>query len=391
MKFFLVTALAAVSAWSQAARTMGAVESVDAAAKKIVVKTDAGQSATLDLADSTAYVRIKPGARDLTGAEPLKAADVAVGDRVLVQGNPASRVIVMSKGDIATKQAADKAMWDKRGVMGTVTAVNVAEQTVTVAVRSGMPGTPPKPMTISTNSRTVVRRYAPDSIKFADAQPSTLAEIRAGDQVRALGDKNAEGTAMSAEELVSGTFKNIAATILSIDETAGTLTVTDLDAKKPVLVHFRPDSSAKRMPEMMARMMAYMLNAGSGGGGMPGGAGRPGGAGGPGMAMRPGGGGGPGGGMRQGGGAGGPGGMMMGGGGPPNPAQMLERLPPIKLADLKVGDALIISSTAGKKDGELTAITVLAGVEPILTSPSRNGSTIGGWNLDMGGGMGMTP
>jgi hypothetical protein len=52
---------------------------------------------------------------------------------------------------------------------------------------------------------------------------------------------------------------------------------------------------------------------------------------------------------------------------------------------------LIISSTAGKKDGELTAITVLAGVEPILTSPSRNGSTIGGWNLDMGGGMGMTP
>ncbi|MDX2178935.1 MAG: DUF5666 domain-containing protein [Bryobacteraceae bacterium] len=383
MKLFLVAALAAVSAWSQAARTMGALESIDAAAKKIVVKTDAGESATLDLADSTAYVRIKPGARDLTGAEPLKVADLAVGDRVLVQGNPATRVIVMSKGDIATKQAADKAMWDKRGVMGTVTAVNAAEQTVTVGVRSGMPGTPAKPMTISTNSRTVVRRYAPDSIKFSEAQPSTLAEIRVGDQVRALGDKNAEGTAMSAEELVSGTFKNIAATILSIDEAAGTLTVTDLDAKKPVLVHFRPDSSAKRMPEMMARMMAFMLNAGSGGAG---------GAGAPGMAMRPGGGaGGPGGGMRQGGGAGGPGGMMMGGGGPPNPAQMLERLPPIKLADLKVGDALIISSTAGKKDGELTAITVLAGVEPILTSPSRNGSTIGGWNLDMGGGMGMTP
>jgi len=357
---------------------MGAVESIDAATKKLAVKTDAGESAPLDLTDSTAYVRIKPGARDLTGAEPLKISDIAVGDRVLVQGNPATRVIVMSKADIATKQAADKSMWEKRGVMGTVTAVNAAEQTVTVGVRSGMPGTPAKPMTISTNSRTAVRRYAPDSIKFSEAQPSTLAEIKVGDQVRALGDKNAESTAMSAEELVSGTFKNIAATVLSIDEAAGTIEVTDLDAKKPVKVYFRADSTAKRMPEMLARMMAFMLNASASGGGTPGGAG------GPGMAMRPGGG------MRQGGGPGGPGGMMMGGA-PPNPAQMLERLPAIKLSDLKVGDALIVSSTAGKKDGEVTAITVLAGVEPILTSPSRNASSIGGWNLDMGGGMGMTP
>jgi hypothetical protein len=67
---------------------------------------------------------------------------------------------------------------------------------------------------------------------------------------------------------------------------------------------------------------------------------------------------------------------------------MLEHIPVVQLADLKPGDALIISSTAGAEADKITAITILAGVEPILTSApkGRQGMVLGNWNLG-GGGM----
>ena len=34
-----------------------------------------------------------------------------------------------------------------------------------------------------------MRRYAPDSIKFGDAKPSSFGELKVGDQLRALGDR----------------------------------------------------------------------------------------------------------------------------------------------------------------------------------------------------------
>ena len=70
-------------------------------------------------------------------------------------------------------------------------------------------------------------------------------------------------------------------------------------------------------------------------------------------------------------------------GGPSNLPKMIENLPPITLGDLKNGDALVISGMAGKDLNEVTAITAIAGVEPILTDPSKgNNSAIpGNWNF----------
>jgi hypothetical protein len=270
-----------------------------------------------------------------------------------------------------------------------VDSVDPANRRISVSLRGGMGG-PAKKMDVSLSEKAVVRRYAPDSVKFSDARIASLGDIAAGDQVRARGEKSADGASMTAEEIVGGTFRNVAAQIVKVDPAEGRLTVTDLDTKKPLVVKVTPDSSLRKVPEMMARFLAMRLNAGEGGmPGMPSG-------GGPGAGlMRPGGAGGPGGGGPGGGGMGGPG-MMgpggPGGGGPPSPAQMLERMPAFKLDELKPGDALIIASTAGKSEAEATAITVLAGVEPMLTAPSQNRQAmLGSWNLDMnmgGGGMG---
>ena len=63
--------------------------------------------------------------------------------------------------------------------------------------------------------------------------------------------------------------------------------------------------------------------------------------------------------------------------------QALERMPPMMLTDLKPGDALIISSTKG---AGLTAITLVAGVEPFLASAPKTGGQVnlGSWSFDGG-------
>jgi len=62
--------------------------------------------------------------------------------------------------------------------------------------------------------------------------------------------------------------------------------------------------------------------------------------------------------------------------------QVLQRAPAIKLADLQKGEALMMVSTEGASD--VTAIKVLAGVEPLLESPEASRNLLANWS--MGGG-----
>ena len=48
-------------------------------------------------------------------------------------------------------------------------------------------------------------------------------------------------------------------------------------------------------------------------------------------------------------------------------ADMLERLPVITINELKVGDTILMSSLPGADPTQLTAISLVSGVEPLLT------------------------
>ena len=63
-----------------------------------------------------------------------------------------------------------------------------------------------------------------------------------------------------------------------------------------------------------------------------------------------------------------------------DPQQVLDRMPVLALNELNPGDALIISGGKGADPGNLTAITLVAGVEPLLrVAPPRQ---VGGaWNF----------
>ena len=57
---------------------------------------------------------------------------------------------------------------------------------------------------------------------------------------------------------------------------------------------------------------------------------------------------------------------MGGRGGGMNIQDMLERLPTIAIADVKVGDTIIVSSTKGADPTRLTAISVISGADTLL-------------------------
>src|SRR5262249_35295713 len=70
---------------------------------------------------------------------------------------------------------------------------------------------------------------------------------------------------------------------------------------------------------------------------------------------------------------------------------LIEKLPQLSLADLKSGDAVILSFANVADASRITAITLLAGVEPLLKAPGKGGPSInlGSWNLDLNMNVGV--
>ncbi len=218
---------------------------------------------------------------------------------------------------------------------------------------------------MTTSGKTQFRRYAGDSVKFEDAKPGTLAQIQPGDQLRVLGTKSEDGSSIQAEVVVSGSFKNLAGLIATIDAAKGTLTLKDLATKKTVTVTITPNSNVRTLPPQAAAMFAARAKGGGAGAGGSGG-GSPQAAG---QARR-----------RSGGGR--PGGPGRSAGG--DLSQLVSRLPNKTLADLKVGDAvMIVASQPDPGSATVTAVTLLSGVEPILAATPSGGPamTLSPWSL----------
>jgi hypothetical protein len=350
----LCSSAAAFAQAPAASMQRGTVKSVSGS--NLTVATDSGAQLNVTVADGARVQLLPPGSTDLKAAQPSTLGDIAVGDRVLVVGKAAddggfgaTRLILMKSADIAELRQKEQADWQKRGSGGLVTTVDAGSGAVTV--KSGA-----KSVQVQTSAKTKFRRYSGDSVKFEDAKPGTLSQIQTGDQIRVLGDRSEDGSSIQAEIIVSGTFKNLAGTIASINSSANSFTIKDLATKKTVTVAVTSNSEIHKLPERAAAMLAARAH----GGGAPGGAPSAGGAA---PAARPASGGDGASGSPRGpeGGAGRPGGSDL--------SQMLARFPTETLADLKTGDAvMIVASQPEGGSSQMTAVTMLSGVEPILAA-----------------------
>jgi co-chaperonin GroES (HSP10) len=381
---------------AQIVSLVGEVKAIDANAKQIVLRADSGVISTVNLSEKTQYKRLAPGETTLAKATDITLADVGAGDRVLarwragadIKSAPTPQVVVMNKADLAKKQEQDRAQWRRRGVSGIVSSVNPSTQEITVSSRSLMGA--PQAVIIPINDKVLIRRYPPDTIpKYSEAKPSKFEEVKVGDQLRALGDKSADGTHLTAEEVLFGTFKIVGGTVTALDAANNQIKINDLQTKKPLTINLKPDSVLRRLPENAAMMFGGGMGPGGPGGAGPGGAGqKPAGVG-------------PGGGNGTGeGGAGqkpagvGPGGQGGGGrmSGGRSMADILESLPTISINDLKIGDTILMSSLQGSDPSQLTAISVVSGVEPLLQMMAMRQQAGGGarpqGGVDLGGSFG---
>jgi len=342
-------------------RQLGTIQSIKD--NTITLTTDEGSPVAVIVKQGARMLRVEPGEKDLSHAVPLELSELQAGDRIRVRGQNSAdskyffalEVIAIKHLDIQAKREQERADWQKRGMGGLVSAVDPSAGTLTVSV-GALGGA--RLVTLHVAPNTILRRYAPDSVQFDDAKVAPLTQIKPGDQLRARGNRSADGSEFSAEEVVSGSFRNIAGTINSIDLSANTLVVMDLLSKGPVTVRISEKTQLRRLPPEAAQALAMRLRTEAGrptpgtsgsapaaAGGVGGGAGR-----------------GPGGGRDF--------------------QQLVNRLPTVTLADLQKGEAVMLVSTEGKNSAQVTAITLLGGVEPLLTAPrGTQAFTLSPWTL----------
>ena len=350
---------AACTLHAQVTRYLGSITAING--DTLTVKTDAGDVHQVQVPSTAQLKRIEPGQTDLTKAVPLEFSSLAVGDRVLVNIDPnatggtpqAARIIAIKKADVTKMQEAETQAW-AQGVHGLVKSVDPQTGVIVVSVRTG---TQTKEVTVNITKATVLKRYAPGSVSFNQAQAAPIDAIKPGDQLSARGTKNADGSAMAADDVVSGSFRSIPGTVLSVDAAASTISVKDLVSKKPVTVKITADSQLRRLDSAVATRIAAGLKgtqAGAGGG-------------------------------RSGAGGGGTqrsfnqaGGGARGG----DLETILDHAPEIQLASLQKGEAVMIVAT--EDASELNAVKLLAGVEPLLEAPEAQ-DLLSNWSLNQGG------
>jgi len=294
----------------------GVVTDLKPDTRQVIVKTAAGSEVTVTLSDRTTFMRIPPGEKTKDKFIPITPADFGVGDSVFARGRmsedrksmPALEFYVMSKADIAQKRERERDEWTKRGIAGTVSNLNAASNEISIDSR-----TPegPKPVIIAANAQTHFRRYAPDSVRFSDAKPSTFAELKVGDQLRALGTKSADGSRFTAEEIVAGSFQTIGGTIAEVNIEKQEIKINDLQSKQAVTVVVSKDSSLRKLESTTAKTSAELQ-------------------------------------------------------------EMFERLPAFTLQELKPGDSIIVSSTKAADPSRITAIAIVSGVGALLQSAQGN-------------------
>jgi hypothetical protein len=341
-----------------AVKQSGSIRKLSAAG--LTLATDQGTEVAVNVPPGARIVRF---ASDLKSATPIPFASLQVGDRVLVRGSlaadgvsiQAAVVSVLKQQDIAQRQQQELLDWQRRGVGGLVQQVDPQAASITLSV-SAAGAT--RTVVVATTARTSFKRYAPESVKWDDASAATLGDIHPGDQLRAMGTRSDDGSQLAAEAIVAGTFRNISGLVTAVDAAAGTMTVSDLASKKPVTVKITADSQMKNLPPQLAQGLAMRLKGAASSAASP----------------AP------------------PSATPSSTSNPADPArpragdlnQMLARLPAITLADLHKGDAVMIVGTEGSVLQPPVAITLLGGVEPILTAaPAGKGteSFLTPWSL----------
>jgi hypothetical protein len=164
-------------------------------------------------------------------------------------------------------------------------------------------------------------------VRFSDAQPGTFADVKVGDQLRALG--NVEGARFKPEEIVSGSFQTISGTVTEVDVEKNEIKIKDTQSQQAITIAISKDSSLRRLtPEMIAALTGPKSG---------------------------------------------------------DLQEKFDQLPVFTIAELKAGDAIVVSSSKGADPARIMAIAVVSGVGPLLQNKASRATTVSLGSMSLGG------
>jgi hypothetical protein len=259
-------------------------------------------------------------------------------------------------------------------MMGRIARVDAGKSEITLQPRGREGVTLP---TIVVTDATRFFRYAADSMDINHASRSSLSQMREGDQLRALGERSEDGARFTATEIIAGSMTRTIGEVVSVDAARKELTLKNLEGQT-ITVAVGDRSSLRRVTPEVAATFATRPGRGDGQQGRAADRGerrerreRP--AGENGEARR-----------------GGEGRAARGGRGF---QQILQGLPAISLTELKKGDAVLVSGSAGADPSRMTAIMLITGDAAFMQRFLQRGPNRGPQNPGLpgqviGGGVG---
>ncbi len=304
---------------------IGEVAAIDPENKQIQLKIDKIIFTAL-IDERTKYLRLKPGETKLANAQPATLSDLGVGDRIMALGTvsveqktvPARHVILMKKDELAQRLQREREAWRARGIAGRISAINADTKELTVQVRRP---DGERPVMMNVPDTVALRRYNSETVNFSDTKPSKFEDLKVGDQVRALGEKSADGARFTPEQIVSGSFRMIGGRVVAINPEANEITVRNIQPERQITVKIKEGSTLRRMkPENVPMLLQRKPAEGNQQGGVQ---------------------------------------------------DPVERLPLISFKDLKQGDMVIVSSAVGPNPGRANAIILVAGADALLNEGQR--------------------
>jgi hypothetical protein len=234
---------------TSAPRILGEVKEINKDQNWLIIKAPAGEF-TVNITKDTTYKRVAPDAKDLKGAEEIAFTDILPGDRVWARNTTdlgtvnkveAKQLVLMSATSIAERNRKERENWQRRGIVGEITAVNADSFTL-------KPRGSETPITLTFTEKPDIRRYPPGSIDFNSSKPILSNEIKVGDNIFARGERSEDNLSFKAEFLITGdvprpTFGQITAINLEKQE------ITVKTREQETIIQVNPETLLRRMPE----------------------------------------------------------------------------------------------------------------------------------------------
>lgn len=236
-------------------RVVGNVTAVDKTANQVTIKSGTGESITIVINPTSSVLRLPAGETSPQKAIKITLADIGVGDRLFARiagtardKTVAATQIVVSGPAVAApgtqEPAGQRGDARNRGLNGRITALNADKKEISVQSRSreGI-GT----ITIQASDSTKFFRYAPDSLDIRNASRSSFAGLKVGDQLRALGETNADGTRFNADEIISGLIGRTGGQVTAVNPAANEIIVKNIQTGQTMTVAVGQNSMLRRV------------------------------------------------------------------------------------------------------------------------------------------------